>query len=335
MYFEKDKNMFKKILILFFGFFLICSSANLVEAEETGDLNKQNIELYNTDVKISETQSVADETIRKEKQSDVQKEDLNISGGEATVLETEIKINTLSEITEKTVDDTNEIVSLSEETDKARNKQATEETNNEINKETSGISMEAVSESKIRTADYDEVAKQVVITAEEVKEVQVEPTNVLANGKSYSKSELRLLSALVYAEAGNQSYKGMLAVANIVLNRAKSNVYSHVDTVKEVIYDKKWAVQFAVTVKSKSTGISPLDRALDLYDNGNFSGDKLSINEQSMKKAIKAAKAALEGENNIGKYLCFRVNSKSIQNSIASKYGSYTVIGRHIFYRIS
>ena len=71
-----------------------------------------------------------------------------------------------------------------------------------------------------------------------------------------------MLACLVYAEAGNQSYEGMLAVANVVLNRVKSDAYWHVDTIKEVIYDKKWAVQFAVTVKNKK-GVSSSDKALN------------------------------------------------------------------------
>ncbi len=53
----------------------------------------------------------------------------------------------------------------------------------------------------------------------------------------------------------------MLAVGNVVLNRVNSKAYSHVNTVEEVIYDRKWAVQFTVTVKNKSTGKSALDKA--------------------------------------------------------------------------
>jgi Cell wall hydrolyses involved in spore germination len=64
------------------------------------------------------------------------------------------------------------------------------------------------------------------------------------SGNNYSESDLRLLACLVYAEAGNQSYKGMLAVANVVLNRVKSPVFAHANTIEEVIYDNKWTVQF-------------------------------------------------------------------------------------------
>jgi len=147
----------------------------------------------------------------------------------------------------------------------------------------------------------------------------------------YSEKELRLLASLVYAEAGNQSYDGMLAVANVVLNRAKSKAYSHVNTVHQVIYDKKWAVQFTVTVVNKKTGKSMLDRALELYDTGKINGKNSKSERKAMERDIEAAKAALEGENNIGDYLCFRVNNKGA-SSIKKKY-KYKVIGDHIFYR--
>ncbi len=149
---------------------------------------------------------------------------------------------------------------------------------------------------------------------------------------SYSEKDLRLLSCLIYAEAGNQSYKGMLAVANVVLNRVKSPVYSHCNTIKEVIYDKKWSVQFAVTVKSKKTGLSMLDKALAAYDSGKFTGGNPEAEKQAMNKAIKAAKAALGGENNIGSYLCFNAVNKSPKR-IKKQYPDYKIIGDHIFYR--
>lgn len=149
---------------------------------------------------------------------------------------------------------------------------------------------------------------------------------------SYSAKELRLLASLVYSEAGNQSYNGMLAVANVVLNRTKSNAYNHVNTIHEVIYDRQWAVQFSVTIKNKKTGKSILDRALESYDTGKYSGKNQEAEKKAMDRAIKAAKAALSGENNIGDYLCFRVNNSGA-TSIKKRYSDYKVIGNHILYR--
>ncbi len=148
---------------------------------------------------------------------------------------------------------------------------------------------------------------------------------------SYSKSDLRLLSSLVYAEAGNQSYKGMLAVANVVLNRMDSKAYGHTRTVKGVIYDRKWAVQFSVTIKSRKTGQSPLASALKAYDTGKFGRKNVRAEREAMTKATKAAKSALEGNNNIGKYLCF--SNKYSSRGVKKRYSNYRTIGDHIFYR--
>jgi spore germination cell wall hydrolase CwlJ-like protein len=175
----------------------------------------------------------------------------------------------------------------------------------------------------------------IVDTQEEEAEPTSEPVKKEEPAKekpSYSEKDLRLLASLIYAEAGNQSYNGMLGVANVVLNRLESPLYSHCDTIKEVIYDKKWSVQFAVTIKSRKTGLSMLDKALNLYDTGKSTGSNPEAEKKAMKKATKAAKAALEGENNIGSYLCFNAINKYTYK-IKNKYPDYKIIGDHIFYR--
>lgn len=179
-------------------------------------------------------------------------------------------------------------------------------------------------------------AEEIVIEdlpEEETKdeEAEAEKTEPAKEKPSYSEKDLRLLACLIYSEAGNQSYQGMLGVANVVLNRVHSDVYWHVDTIKEAIYDRKWSVQFAVTIKNKNTGLSILDKALKSYDTGKFSGSNPSASKKAMQRAIKAAKAALEGENNIGGFLCFQ--NKRSANSIKKKYSDYKIIGDHIFYR--
>lgn len=173
-----------------------------------------------------------------------------------------------------------------------------------------------------------EVAEEV--NAEEIEEAAIdeeieeaEEIEVVEE-KNYTKEELRLLSCIIYAEAGNQSYNGKLAVANIILNRVKSNVFYHANTIKEVIYDSKWCIQFSV-IKEGNNGTSIFSRTLDMYDTKN----KLdNTSKKKMNQCIKAAKAALNGENNIGNYLYFRPYT----SSIADKYSDHIVIGGHIFY---
>lgn len=134
---------------------------------------------------------------------------------------------------------------------------------------------------------------------------------------SYSAADVKLLACLIYTEAGNQSYKGKVAVGNVIMNRTKSSVFSHVKTIKEVIYDDKWAVQFGVTVGGSN---SPLAKALRNY--------KTTKETKAMKSCIKAAKAALSGEKVIGSRLYFTGYSKRL----AQKHPNYVKIGSHIFY---
>lgn len=101
----------------------------------------------------------------------------------------------------------------------------------------------------------------------------------------YTEEDLKLLACLVHSEAGDQCYEGKLAVANVVLNRIKSSKYPN--TLKKVIYQPG---QFTVS----SSG--SLAKQLANYDNYTSNSQKLSI---------KAARAALEGANNIGKRLYF------------------------------
>lgn len=51
-----------------------------------------------------------------------------------------------------------------------------------------------------------------------------------------TEEEIRLLSALIYCEAGNQSREGKVAVGNVVLNRIRSAKFPN--TMKEVIYQR-------------------------------------------------------------------------------------------------
>jgi len=113
-------------------------------------------------------------------------------------------------------------------------------------------------------------------------------------------SDEYLLAALVYCEAGNQSYEGQLAVANVVLNRVNSSSFG--GSISEVVYQ---ANQF-----------SPAS-------NGSLAK---ALNNGPSSSALQAARDALAGNNNIGNYLYFNgyVDTSTV--------GSYTIIGDHTFY---
>lgn len=71
-------------------------------------------------------------------------------------------------------------------------------------------------------------------------------TPVLAASKEsktaieYTKKDVKLLACLIYTEAGNQSYKGKVAVGNVILNRVNNrSSFNHVNTIKEVKFETK------------------------------------------------------------------------------------------------
>lgn len=251
--------------------------------------------------------------------------------GTSTVFASELTTSsgqTAQDTTEATVNIQNNTEDQSSEAEAEDIQATTEEDGTVIEDKDALINAEADTNGSAEDGTYVEEDTEEVVEATEVSEEEEKEAKV--KKPSYSEEDLRLLACLVYSEAGNQSYNGMLAVANVVLNRVKSDAYWHADTIKEVIYDKKWAVQFAVTIKN-SKGVSTLDKALKSYDTGKFSGSNAEAQKKSMNQAIKAAKAALNGKNNIGSFLCFQ--NKRSASSIKKKYSDYKIIGDHIFYR--
>lgn len=55
--------------------------------------------------------------------------------------------------------------------------------------------------------------------------------------------ELLWLSAIIHAEARGECFKGKLAVGTVVMNRTESEEFP--DTVKEVIFDRRYGTQFS------------------------------------------------------------------------------------------
>ena len=101
-------------------------------------------------------------------------------------------------------------------------------------------------------------------------------TRTLNTKYNFSKYEMDLFYRVVYAESGNESYEGQLAVANVILNRIKDKRYP--DTLKGVVYQKH---QF----ESVSSNM--------LYDR---------TPSDSVKKAVQDA---INGKNNIDDCISF------------------------------
>ena len=120
---------------------------------------------------------------------------------------------------------------------------------------------------------------------------------------SATDDEVYLLAACTAMETGNGSYDAQLAVASCIINRVKS---------------KSWG-------KSISSVI---------YADGQFPGASSGLLDSFLaqgpsKTALKAAKDALSGSNNIGDYLYFN----STKRISPEDYSSYKIVGGNCFYK--
>ena len=97
-------------------------------------------------------------------------------------------------------------------------------------------------------------------------------------GKQLQSEEVRLMSAIIYCEAGNQCEAGRQAVGIVVMNRVADEA-NFGSTVEEVIY---YPGQF----RPKDDG--GLNKALNMYDNGTLPFE-----------CVEAALYALSGETTV------------------------------------
>lgn len=121
----------------------------------------------------------------------------------------------------------------------------------------------------------------------------------------YTFDDVYWLSRIVYSEAGFESYEGMVAVANVVLNRVKHPEFPN--TVYGVIFDKAGGVQFTPVAAG-------------------------TIYNEPSEQAILAARAALNGYNNISSCLFFFNPRLAKSFWIAKACSFFGSIGNHDFY---
>lgn len=132
--------------------------------------------------------------------------------------------------------------------------------------------------------------------AAKLTEEKVQSTEALPAGGD----DLMQLSAIIYCEAGGESYEGQVAVGAVVLNRVKSPSFPN--TVSEVI---RAAGQFSPVSSGR------FDRVLS-------SGSIPAV-------CIQAAQDALNGANPVGSALYFKNPKK------AGAHAGLT-IGNHVFW---
>ncbi|MDI4648721.1 cell wall hydrolase [Cohnella hashimotonis] len=145
------------------------------------------------------------------------------------------------------------------------------------------------------------VGQQLKIVAPEFLDPDVsEQKATAAAAEAIDPADVTLLAKLVEAEAGSEPYAGKLAVASVVMNRMHNDRYP--DTLRGVIYAPG---QFS------PAGNGSLER------------------ETPSKDSIKAAKAALSGENNVPGALSFF--NPQLEPAKAKRLKAIKKIGHHVF----
>ncbi|WP_343208163.1 cell wall hydrolase [Anaerolentibacter hominis] len=189
----------------------------------------------------------------------------------------------------------------------------TSKTDDSIEKENDGTGKEDVDNTEAGTADQDTEDTEEKNEKEEKKEDKKKDSDKKEKKEtvSYTKAELRLMASIIFCEAGNQSYKGKLAVGSVVMNRMNSKRFP--DSLKGVIYQP---YQFSPVRNGM------LKKALASYDAGKFTS-------KNHKECIKAAKEALSGENNMPGYLFFSRYSRSL----SSKHPNGAKVQDHWFWK--
>lgn len=121
------------------------------------------------------------------------------------------------------------------------------------------------------------------VAAVPATETQTEKKTTTKKGKkkTYSKEDLKLLSCIIWCEAGNQSRAGKIAVGCVIMNRVKSKTFPN--TIRGVIYQRS---QFG-PVRNGA-----MHKALVAYKNGKFKTGARA-------KCVDAAKAVLEGQSKV------------------------------------
>lgn len=118
-------------------------------------------------------------------------------------------------------------------------------------------------------------------------------------------ADLYWLSRIIYAESGAEPMAGQIAVGNVVLNRVASQAYPN--TIREVIFDKKDAVQFEPVANGR-------------------------IFLPPAQESVEAARRALAGENTVGQATHFYAPALSAGAWINANCTYQMSIGCHRFY---
>jgi len=141
-------------------------------------------------------------------------------------------------------------------------------------------------------------------------EIKSDEPSIIQGGENYydlnfDSGDYYWLQQIIYSESRDEPLAGMIGVGNVVYNRVQSELYP--DTVFEVIFDRKYAVQFDPI----STG---------------------GIREGADEKSRIAACLCLEGYSTVGDSLFFVNPGKGDPTWVSSNRTFVCTIGNHDFY---
>lgn len=123
---------------------------------------------------------------------------------------------------------------------------------------------------------------------------------------SYTEEDLYWMSRIISAESRGEPMLGKLAVGTVVLNRVASGEFPN--TIHDVIFDRKWGVQFAPVA------------------NG-------SVYMEPTAESVLAAKLVLDGARAAGDSLYFLAPELTDNHWIMENQSYVTTIGCHWFYK--
>lgn len=123
---------------------------------------------------------------------------------------------------------------------------------------------------------------------------------------SYTEEDLYWMSRIISAESRGEPMLGKLAVGTVVLNRVASDEFP--DTIHDVIFDRKWGIQFAPV------------------GNG-------TVYLEPTAESVLAAKLVLDGARAAGDSLYFLAPKLTDNHWIMENQSYVTTIGCHWFYK--
>ncbi len=132
--------------------------------------------------------------------------------------------------------------------------------------------------------------------------------------------EFYLFATIIATEAGDQDYEGMLAVANVIINRMETGWWG--TTLSDVVFAKNQFEGASEELINKVQSSGVLDRNPLYY---------------------KAARDACNGVNNIGDFLFFRTEVSALKPTQTTPeydcpllhFDSFYILGDHVFYKRS